>query len=103
MTKRSVFLKGESFNDYLTARNQSGLDHSRFDWQRMKENGMTHELETQYQQHLKTCGFIPGGPREKKTSVADDIGSGFKSRLLDDAALAARYHDKATQQPDLED
>lgn len=94
---RSVFLKGESYNDYLTALTQSGMDKKRFDWERMKQNGCTHESETRFRQCAKACGFVLPDEEGKANPLAKDTVGRQQARLLADSIKGSIRNDKIVQ------
>ena len=67
--RRSVLLKNESYDDYLSALAKSGLDRRHFDWERLKKNGWTREQELQFRRDCQMCGFILPSYDRKKTTV----------------------------------
>ena len=47
MTKRSVFLPGESYQDYLDALGKSGKSRADFDAERLERNGYSGKATTE--------------------------------------------------------
>lgn len=65
----SVFLPGESFGDYVDARNKSGLSIEMFEAKRLISNGWTAHMERSFRKNAHACGFgrIGGATPEQIT------------------------------------
>jgi len=55
--RRSVFLPGESYADYLAAAASSGKSKSAFDAERLSAHGWSADQERQYQRHGELCSM----------------------------------------------
>ena len=83
MTKRSLLLPGESFNDMMDALNKASSpeERKRIASDRMKANGWTREKEEVFRDNAATCGFILPSSRTKPPTVATPIADRYKTRL----------------------
>lgn len=66
MTKRSIFLPNESYNDVMTAlaKAKSGEERKHLMSERLKKNGWNKEAEISFREAARVCNFIlPGAPK----------------------------------------
>ena len=87
LTKRSIFLKNESYSDVQAALAKANTDEERRKLMsdRAKQNGWSKEDEISYQGHLRTCGFTTAFSRPKENPLASHTEGRAQARLLSDA------------------
>ena len=83
MTKRSIFMPDESFNDVMDALNKADSPEERrhIASERLKANGWSKEQEITFREHAATCGFILPSSRTKPATVETPIADRYKTRL----------------------
>ena len=87
MTKRSIFLKQESYTDVQAAlaKADTDLDRKRLIWERMKANGVTKESEERFRHHCKVVGFSLPDEVGKKNPLGKDNTGRANARHLSEA------------------
>jgi hypothetical protein len=87
MTKRSIFLKHESFNDVMSAlaKADTDLERRHLISERLIKNGWSKEQEIKFREHCHTCGFVLPFQRPKENPLGKDTQGRAKSRILADA------------------
>ena len=100
MTRRSIFLPDESFNDVMDDLNKATSDEDlkRIVNHRLKSNGWTRDKEIAFRECAKACGFILGSYRTKPKPVETPIADRYKTRL----PPGARGNELRTQEPERE-
>ena len=70
---RLVFLHGESWFDYVTKRDSSGLSIAAFEAQRLVANGWTAGMERRFRDAAHVCSFgtLPGATPENIALASD--------------------------------
>lgn len=99
MTRRSIFLPDESFNDVMDALNKAESPEERrhIASERMRANGWDKDKEIKFREHAATCGFILPGAEPKASPLAKDSAGRANARLLADAAKADLRNSKANE------
>jgi hypothetical protein len=93
MTRRSIFLKNESYNDVMSALAKAKTDEERRHMisERLKANGWNKEKEISFRENCRSVGFIlPGAPKP----MAQNSGTRTTPGVLATAAGLERSYGK---------
>ncbi|MCR4307445.1 MAG: hypothetical protein NUV80_02715 [Candidatus Berkelbacteria bacterium] len=87
MTRRSIFLKNESWNDVQSVLGKANTEeeYRHMMSERAKSHGWTKEDEISYQSNLRTCGFATAFQRPKENPLGKNPEGRANARLLSDA------------------
>ena len=96
MTKRSIFLKNETYSDVQSALGKARTEeeYKRIIWERAEANGWTKEREKEFRHHCAVVGFILPSPRRETKAVESNIGTRATSKHIAEAAKAEFRHSK---------
>src|SRR3972149_6411473 len=87
MTKRSIFLPNESYEDVQSALAKADTDeeYKHLVSERLKANGWTKEKEIRFREHCEIVGFILGGKKPKANPLDKNSYGRTSARVLADA------------------